>query len=1065
MVNNDTDNEESGEVAEATQFRMTTSTTGPQSSGPQSSASSSNRDAEQFACRTCNRSFLTKRGLGVHIQKAHPAVANDAISTERLKRRWNEEEIRLMVDLEAEATITETANMNQHLKALMTDRTLEAIKCSKCQRKKADYRLLVSERIEVLRNSNAETPPTSGPPQVNAPVRDDRLNPSSSTPNTETRDRPHDMPSDSTDVMTELRNDIREMILKNLSEISGIKSQFAKDLVQWGKAVLTSRGIEESQFMEAISSRFPNMRPPKGPMLGKTTEYHGTSKEKRKQRYAVVQSLYRRDIGAAARVVLNENDLIPTKIPPVRHLLEYWKDIFATSGKSREVTSVQAVTPDRMRPIWKPVTMQEIKSARTANEKSAGPDGMDPYDWNRLDDRYKCLIYNVFLLKERVPAPLKGSRTVFLSKVEGGSSDPGDFRPLTICSVMLREYNKILAHRFVECYTYDKRQTAYLPIDGVCINVTMLTAMIAEAKRLKKELHIAILDLVKAFNSVYHSAIVDAITEAGCPQGFISYVRSMYSDVQTNMQFEGQCMMARIAAGVYQGDPLSGPLFTLAYEKALRALNDQVGYQLAEERINASAYSDDGVLMAMTVIGLQHNLDKFCETLAKIGLKINPRKSRTNSYVPSGKEKKMKVGTNRNFIVNGERIEALTITDFWRYLGVVFEASGPEKTKVNLADDLMKLTRGPLKPQQRVEMLKTFVITKHQHKLVLSRTTASGLNKLDLQIRRYVRQWLHLPKDAPTAFIHAPVRSGGLGIPCLKQWIPLMRFLRLSKIRDTGSSRVAAVLNSDIYRGIIHSAKKALSVLGCGDAPTLEGYHAFWKKKLLEMVDCKDLRMAESHASSTSFNSTHTNMISGEDYIHYNQIRSNSVPTRKRTARGRQHCVTTCRAGCRQVETLQHVIQSCVRTHGGRIKRHDRVVDLLSDEFKMKRFVVNKEVHFRTSQGLLKPDLILTKDHKAWVVDAQVVQCGKLEMDDRMKISKYRDDPDLTSLIREKYGVQAVEYTACTLSYKGIWSKTSVEALTKLGMSKWCLFKVVTSVLRGSWLCWKRFNQTTTVMH
>lgn len=233
----------------------------------------------------------------------------------------------------------------------------------------------------------------------------------------------------------------------------------------------------------------------------------------------------------------------------------------------------------------------------------------------------------------------------------------------------------------------------------------------------------------------------------------------MYSNVTTEMQFEGFSELARILAGVYQGDPLSGPLFTIAYERALKALNNEVGFDLADVRINASAYSDDGLLLAMTVIGLQHNLEKFGETLAKIGLKINLRKSKTISFVPSGRDKKMKVVSSKQFTVGGEQIETLKITDFWKYLGVVYHSSGPEVGKVDLEDELMKLTKGPLKPQQRIQLLKSIIISKYQHRLVLSRTTAVGLNKMDLTIRRYVRRWLHLPNDVPVAYMYAPVKA------------------------------------------------------------------------------------------------------------------------------------------------------------------------------------------------------------------------------------------------------------------------------------------------------------------
>jgi len=282
-------------------------------------------------------------------------------------------------------------------------------------------------------------------------------------------------------------------------------------------------------------------------------------------------------------------------------------------------------------------------------------------------------------------------------------------------------------------------------------------------------------------------------------------------------------------------------------------------------------------------------------------------------------------------------------------------------------------------------------------------------------------------------------------------------------VQRTGGEKIAAVLNCQLYASIMHSCKQALALLG--ETPTLQSYHAFWRNQLYGMVDGKDLKSAQNHSSATAMNSIRMNDISGEDYIHYNQLRTNSVPTRKRTARGRPNKPTACRAGCQQVETLHHVVQGCIRTNGGRILRHNRVVDMLGDEWKTKRYAVRKEVHFRTSQELWKPDLVLKKDDRVIVVDVQVVQCGRLESDHRMKISKYRDDPELTDVISARYGVQEVEYEACTLSYKGIWSRDSIEGLQRLGISNFCLFKIVTSVLRGSWLNWQRFNKVTTVVH
>lgn len=285
-----------------------------------------------------------------------------------------------------------------------------------------------------------------------------------------------------------------------VEELGGV---CALELAEIGKVGLLGGPMDDSRIMRWLSGRFDGTKAPKRPVYSKTTQNKGSAKQRRRQRYALVQTLWKKDMGAVARVVLEENDLVATKVSRTQQMFEYWKEVFAVRGGRPEIGTSEYLPKSHMEPLWWPVTLEEIKASRVSNDKGAGPDGIKPRAWNALDDRYKRLLYNLFIVYDRVPESIKGSRTVFTPKVDGGSNDPGDFRPLSICSVVIREFNKILSKRFAPCYESDERQTAYLPIDGVCINVSLLTTIIAEAKILMKELHIAILDLIKAFNSVY----------------------------------------------------------------------------------------------------------------------------------------------------------------------------------------------------------------------------------------------------------------------------------------------------------------------------------------------------------------------------------------------------------------------------------------------------------------------------------------------------------------------------------------------------------------------------------
>ena len=101
-----------------------------------------------------------------------------------------------------------------------------------------------------------------------------------------------------------------------------------------------------------------------------------------------------------------------------------------------------------------------------------------------------------------------------------------------------------------------------------------------------------------------------------------------------------------------------------------------------------------------------------------------------------------------------------------------------------LTRGLNQLKAAPLKPQQRLYMVRSHLLPKLHHKLVLSRTRGGVLNRLDRLVRKSVRSWLKRPHDA---FIHSDVKHGGLGIPALRLTIPFMksaRLRRLAALRD-----------------------------------------------------------------------------------------------------------------------------------------------------------------------------------------------------------------------------------------------------------------------------------------
>lgn len=706
-----------------------------------------------------------------------------------------------------------------------------------------------------------------------------------------------------------------------------------------------------------------------------------------------------------------------------------------------------------------PITVDDVMACELDLDSAAGPDGITVANWRYVNVKVRALFYNLVLINGSLDDDLKRARTVLIPKGSGNIS-AGNTRPLSITSVVVRQLHKIFAKRFKTLHDFDPCQRAFIDCDGTVENLSIISTILSDARMSRREVHIATLDLRKAFDSVSHVTIVDTITALGCPKSFIRYIKSLYTDSRTTLQYGSLSTVLKVNQGVLQGDPISPLLFNAVMDRAIKQLPEGIGYRINGMLFNCIAYADDIILIASTKRGLQTSIDALTIGLASFGLETNAEKSCTLSLVPSGYDKKVKVIEESQFVVNGLQLRAIGVLDTWKYLGIHFTNSAKSDVDISLASALEKVSRAPLKPQQRLKILCNVVVPRHLHALVLGRISMGKLNALDLSIRNYVRKWLHFPKDMPIAYFYADVADGGLGITNLSQQVPLIRKNRLARFINKENNTSQIFKQSLIIQRQLEWCDEMLSYIGTDVTKSMKSQ--YWRDMLALKIDTGDLKDARHDVASNLWVRKYAQEITGQDFVQYHQIRAGCLPSKARTTRGRTNS-RSCRAGCMVSETNYHVIQQCQRTHGGRVHRHDRVVDLLSDHLNRRpSLTVLKEPRFRTQLGLRKPDLIIYNNEKATVLDVQVVSGRNMERDHNAKIAKYRDIPGFEDIIKKKCTSRTVEFHAFTISYKGLIEKKSSKLLQTLNISEQLKFRIVTSVLRGGWLSWNSFNRMTT---
>ena len=186
--------------------------------------------------------------------------------------------------------------------------------------------------------------------------------------------------------------------------------------------------------------------------------------------------------------------------------------------------------------------------------------------------------------------------------------------------------------------------------------------------------------------------------------------------------------------------------------------------------------------------------------------------------------------------------------------------------------------------------------------------------------------------------------------------------------------------------------------------------------------------------------------MTGKNFRKLCQLRIGRLPTLENCNRGRD-VDKKCRNCQRFQESIVHVLQRCSSTHFERIRRHDRIVDLLRSEAEKKGHRASVEPKF-TVQTLggpraLKPDLVLVTKEETLVIDVSIIAehmqfahmsgTSTLEGAWIHKRDTYAHD-HLTRTLLNLYGTRTVYYGALIISMRGVWCKNNDEVLRRLGI-------------------------------
>lgn len=205
------------------------------------------------------------------------------------------------------------------------------------------------------------------------------------------------------------------------------------------------------------------------------------------------------------------------------------------------------------------------------NRKAPGPDGIQNTELKHLPRKaivYLTYLYNACIQKGYFPAQWKIATILPIYKSGKSGEDPNNYRPISLLCSMAKILEKVMVKRILE-FIEDKEvlhneQFGFRHRHSTIHQLVRVSELISKNFNTKKSTAAVLLDIHKAFDTVWHVGLLYKLIKLKFPRYIIKFIRSYlekrYFQVTVH---HAVSELYEITAGVPQGSVLGTILYAI----------------------------------------------------------------------------------------------------------------------------------------------------------------------------------------------------------------------------------------------------------------------------------------------------------------------------------------------------------------------------------------------------------------------------------------------------------------------------------------------------------------------
>lgn len=250
-----------------------------------------------------------------------------------------------------------------------------------------------------------------------------------------------------------------------------------------------------------------------------------------------------------------------------------------------------------------------------------------------------------------IPQDMINSNIITLYKNKGDRGDCNNYRGISLLSVIGKVIARVILSRLqiIAENVYPESQCGFRSGRGTVDMIFSLRQLQEKCREQQRPLHIAFVDLTKAFDLVNRDALFLVLRKVGCPPVLLDLIIAFHHEMKSTVQFEGNISQPfSVCSGVKQGCVLAPTLFGIFFSVLVKQAIANVPSLMVNTRFDANLfapsrlravtkisshhicetlYADDAAFCAYTAEDLQSIMDSFSQACTNFGLTISIKKT------------------------------------------------------------------------------------------------------------------------------------------------------------------------------------------------------------------------------------------------------------------------------------------------------------------------------------------------------------------------------------------------------------------------------------------------------